>query len=93
MNAVENLKRNVPRRRRNQSTPKNVAVRALKTRSVNTKINPRTVHTKINPRNVIVRHKQKNAKMLPQLEVGRNATVNAKRERPKQEFQDQQTPL
>ena len=96
MYAEENLKRNVLRRRRNQNALKNVAVCAPKIRNVNTKtnprnvskkINPKNVSKKINPKNVTVSHKQKNAKVLPHLKVRRN--VNAREEKPRQEFQDQ----
>lgn len=87
MYAEENLKRNVLRRRRNQNALKNVAVCAPKIRNVNTKTNPRNVSKKINPKNVTVSHKQKNAKVLPHLKVRRN--VNAREEKPRQEFQDQ----
>lgn len=87
MYAEENLKRNVLRRRRNQNALKNVAVCAPKIRNVNTKTNPRNVSKKINPKNVTASHKQKNAKVLPHLKVRRN--VNAREEKPRQEFQDQ----
>lgn len=76
---MENRRRNVMKRQKNPNVPKNVAAHAKKTRNVN---------TKISPKNVTANHKAKNAKMLLHLKVRRNATVNAKREKPRREFQD-----